>query len=258
MDQTVEIAEAYKLAEAIETARKAGTNSRQAVSQYLAFLRDNQAMLEPCLPDERNLFYTFPLDWDDIKQLADAGLQYYLDAVREYNFEGWSGDQLPPEFFLMRNIVSAYLSGTDFESIAGDYASLTKLEELVAEEVWTLRCLDDPSVAEAPAIKRVYLNACGLEVFPQQLYRAATLEELCISYCRTREDILYPFFAIPYGISRLTRLKKLNLAGIGLTNLPSEILEMPWLEQLNLMSNDIPEIDQEKLREALPNTKILF
>lgn len=258
MSQTAEIAEAYRLAETIENARKAGADSREAERQYFAFLRGHQAALEPHLPDERNLFYTFPLDWDDIKRLADAGLQYYLDAVREYNFEGWSGDQLPPEFFLMRNIVSAYLSGTDFESIAGDYASLSKLEELVAEEVWTLRFLDDPSVAEAPAIKRVYLNACGLEVFPQQLYKAETLEQLCISYCRTREDILYPFFTIPPGISRLTRLKTLNLAGIGMTNLPPEILEMSWLEQLNLMSNDIPEIDQDRLRAALPQTKILF
>jgi hypothetical protein len=258
MSQTAEIAEAYRLAEAIENARKAGTDSREAERQYFAFLRGNQAALEPHLPYERNLFYTFPLDWDDIKRLADAGLQYYLDAVREYNFEGWSGDQLPPEFFLMRNIVSAYLSGTDFESIAGDYASLSKLEELVAEEVWTLRFLDDPSVAEAPAIKRVYLNACGLEVFPQQLYKAETLEELSISYCRTREDMLYPFYAIPRGISRLTRLKVLDLAGIGLTNVPLEILEMTWLEKLNLMSNDIPEIDQGRLRAALPNTKILF
>jgi Leucine-rich repeat (LRR) protein len=165
---------------------------------------------------------------------------------------------LPPEFFLMRNIVTAFLSGTNFGSIAGDYASLTRLEELVAEEVWTLRRLDDPSVAEAPAIRRITINACGLEVFPRQLYKATTLEELSISYCHNGEYLMYPFFAIPAGIAQLTRLKVLGLAGIGITNLPPDLLEMTWLETLNLMGNDLSVGDRARLLAALPNTKILL
>lgn len=258
MSQPPEIAEAYRLAEEIETARKAQSDSGNAEQRYIAFLRDNQAALEPHLPAERSLFYTFPLRWDDISLLADSGLQYYLDGIQEFSFEGWTGDQLRPEFFLMRNIVTVYFSGTNFESIAGDYASLLKLEELVAEEVWALRFLDDPSVAEAPAIKRVHVNACGLEVFPRQLYKATTLEELSISYCHNGDYLMYPFFAIPSGISQLTRLKSLNLASIGITNLSPDILEMPWLEKLNLMGNDISPEDRARLHAALPNTKIFL
>jgi hypothetical protein len=253
-----EIAEAYRRAEAIGSARKADADTRTLEREYVAFLRDNQAALEPKLRSERSLFYTYPQRWEDIRFLADNGAQFYLDAVREYDFEGWAGDELPPEFFLFRNIETAYLGGTDFELIAGDWKSLKKLKTLSADEIWTLRELDNPSVAEAPAIESVAFNWCGLEVFPQQLFAATTLKRLSVAYCHDGSLHLYPFPRIPPGISKLTNLKELDLSGLGLSEIPPDLLEMTWLKALFLFENLIEKKDQERLRTALPNTKIQF
>lgn len=250
------VAEAYRLAEEIESGRKAQADTRDAEQRYIVFLRENQAALERHLPKERSLFYTFPLTWEDVRLLADSGLQYYLDGIREYSFEGWDGDRLPPEFFLMRNIVTAVFSGTNFSSISGDYASLTRLEELIIEEVAALKSLDEPSVALAPAIRRITINACDLKVFPAQLYDATTLEELAICYCNDGDMGTYPFATIPPGISQLKRLKILDFSGLGLTSLPPEFLEMPWLRQLALYRSEFSEAEIAALRQALPKTKI--
>jgi Leucine-rich repeat (LRR) protein len=254
-----QLSKVYQFAEAVQSTRQANSDDTEAVHQLLEYLHEKQADLEQHLPHERDLFFTFPSCWEDLKLLADSGLQYYLDSIREFDCEGWSGTALPPEFFLMRHLVTAYLGGTNFESISGNYAAMPRLETLVAEEVWALHALDDPSVAEAPRIQEVAISACELHEFPVQLYRASTLTSLTISYCHNSSYLTYPFSTIPPGIAQLRQLKKLDLAGIGLYEIPAELFEMTWLEKLNLLTNDmIPLSQRNQLIAALPNTTILF
>jgi hypothetical protein len=76
------IAEAYELAEEIESLWKAGSDSCDAKNRYIGLLRWNKAALEPLLPGERDLFYAFRLERDDIRRLSDCDLQYDLAGIR--------------------------------------------------------------------------------------------------------------------------------------------------------------------------------
>ena len=256
MSRPPEVDRVLALAQDIEQARAIGVAGADIEARLIDCLKLNRDTLEPHLRGEQRIFSSYPSRRDDLARLADAGLHYVLDSIERFFCDGWRDAQLPPEFFLMRNLNYANVSGTCFESIAGDYAGLTKLETLVAEEVWTLRFLDDPSVADAPAIREVYLNACGLEVFPERLFDAATLESLTISYCHDGELLTRPFWRIPSGLSRLRSLKRLDLCAIGLEEVPEEMFSMTWLERLDLSSNRIDVATSAGLRSALPDTEL--
>jgi hypothetical protein len=247
-----------RLADAIEKGRRAGMPTGEQERQLVHLFREHHEALAPVLPAERYLLLTFPGCWEHVKLLADENLHYVLESIKEFYTEGWEGTEIPPEFFLMRNLETVSFSGCDLESLAGNYAALPRLQELVAEEVWTLKFLDEPSVARAPAIERVVISACDLQVFPTALYDVPTLTHLVISYCNDGYFLTRPFTELPPGISRLRSLQELDLAGIGLLSLPDELYSMTWLRQLNLLTTHLSGHILERLQEALPTTKLLF
>ena len=63
--------------------------------------------------------------------------------------------------------------------------------------------------------------------------------------------------SIPAEFENLEKLKYLNLYNNELTSLPAEFGKLKKLEELDLRNNPIPKEEIEKLKELLPNCKIL-
>lgn len=250
------LATANELALRCEAARHGRPFDPAAEDAMFAFLRSCRDELAAATTGEAEFLKSFPCRFANFPRLADEGLLFVLEAIATFNGEGFAGERLPAEFFLMRNVEAIWLSGTCLSSVSGDYASLPRLQTFVMEEVWALERLDDPSVAEAPAIESVDLNACGLTAYPKQLHRAGALKHLSVSYCHDGHGLTRPFAELPAGLADLRSLRNLKLAGIGLSRLPEELFQMDWLESLVLLSNEIPEEQQERLRSALPTTGI--
>lgn len=61
-----------------------------------------------------------------------------------------------------------------------------------------------------------------------------------------------------YGISKLKKLRVLDISFNGLEHLPEEIYGMGTLQEINLQYNHLPKAERERVAQAFPNTKIDF
>lgn len=244
------------LADEAQAARAAGKPNHPLEHSLLEEFHQQESLLVNTLQEQRDLLLTFPCCWDQLCLLVRQGPAYLRDSYTELYTEGWSGSEVPPELFELRNLEHLCFSGCDLESVAGDYSKLKRLRTVGAEEVWTLRFLDDPSPALAPAVEEIYFSACNFEVFPVSVFEARRLRKLSISYCHNGDFLTRPFTSIPPGLSTLRGLEYLDLAGIGLRGLPEDLFQMSWLRELNLLSTDLPRSTKERLKSALQATKI--
>ncbi|MBF6594737.1 MAG: WGR domain-containing protein [Thermaceae bacterium] len=71
----------------------------------------------------------------------------------------------------------------------------------------------------------------------------------------SRPDLIPEHLA---GISKLKKLKKLDLSFSRLEHLPEEIYGMGTLQEINLQYNHLSKAERERVAQAFPNTKIDF
>jgi len=83
-----------------------------------------------------------------------------------------------------------------------------------------------------------------------ELFELKNLQILGLSHNQLKE--------IPPDIGKLKNLKELIIWNNQLKDLPKEIKELRKLEVLELKDNPIPIENQKKIKELLPDTKIMF
>lgn len=94
------------------------------------------------------------------------------------------------------------------------------------------------------------LGANKITVLSPELFEIKNLQILGLSHNQLKE--------IPPDIRKLKKLKELIIWNNQLNDLPEEIKELKKLKVLELKDNPIPIENQKKIKELLPNTKIMF
>jgi Leucine-rich repeat (LRR) protein len=107
-------------------------------------------------------------------------------------------------------------------------------------------------VAKLPNLQAIFLAGNAALDLKQVLDQLSTLP---IQELYLRENQLS---ALPPEVAKLQNLRQLDLSFNKYTTLPAEIGKLPNLQILNLLENKFVDVEKDKVRKLLPNTKIIF
>lgn len=145
---------------------------------------------------------------------------------------------LPQEIGEMDNLVGLevfYLKLKEFPVF------LTNLKNLEKINFCKTRIKSLPKeLSELKKVKVFNLNSCSFKKFPKELYHLDQLEELLMSvgYSGSSQSI----GDLPEGISKLKKLRKLDLGGNKISAIPSDFGQLEALEDLNLSESPITSL----------------
>ncbi len=209
---------------------------------------------------EDNLWVTFPVQMffqyhaAEIRALPEAPSirarvaavpSLYTEPILSYlgPGEGLAGRQLPTLMNLVRN-----LSGRGLQALPGDLAEAPGLRQL---SLAGNRLVSLPDwLTSLVSLRHLDLSGNLFQALPSSLTSLADLEELDLS-----GNVLT---GLPADLSGMASLKVLDLRGNLLTDVPADLGRWPDLEILDLTGNPLPVSTVERLRQALPDVKILF
>jgi len=114
-----------------------------------------------------------------------------------------------------------------------------------AKEVTSL----EAAVKQPESVLKLNLSYNGLTEFPSEVLKCTALQVLDVSN--------NGLTALPDDIIRLELLQHLNLAANGLKKLPKNLDKLKYLKTLDVSHNQLAFSELERLRQTLPNVKIL-
>jgi Leucine-rich repeat (LRR) protein len=165
-----------------------------------------------------------------------------LVGLKKLTIGGNRFKTLPSWIGCLKNLSSLLISENQFEYLPPEIGSLTSLEDLSIDGT----CCSSPAQKPAPNrlvslphaigrlsnLKSIFIYETALESLPEELYQLTNLQNLLIM-----DDNLQ--FVSP-TIENLTNLKRLDLSNNQhLFALPSEIGNLPSLQELDLFGTDI-------------------
>jgi len=137
-----------------------------------------------------------------------------FSSLRSLDLSGNRISSLPPDIGKLRNLEVLNIYGNRIDSVPREFGQLKNLRKLLARK--------------------------GFKSFPEVIGELENLEELEISgIFRTRGDKLPEF---PLAVTKLRKLKKLDVCDNAFKAIPKEILNLENLEELNLEASVIKSI----------------
>ncbi|MDO5639368.1 MAG: leucine-rich repeat protein [Neisseria sp.] len=152
-----------------------------------------------------------------------------LRQLRELNLNSNGLQQMPTGLFELAGLRILDLGMNDFKYIPKEIARLTQLKTLI------IHSNHSPPLDTRNLWQRI-------AVFEH-------LETLALWSCQAKMEI-------PEAISALKKLKSLDVDNNKITRLPKSLEKMVWLQKLRISTNLLPPSETERLRAALPNTRI--
>ena len=155
---------------------------------------------------------------------------------------------LSPEIGKLSNLTWLNLSYTRLTTLPQEILKLTKLINLNLSynQITTL----PPEIVELSNLTSLDLTGNQLTTLPPEIVELSNLTSLYLDGNQ--------LITLPPDIGKLSNLITLNLLSNKLTSLPANIGNLSNLTILYLFANQIPESEQEKIKELLPNCEIVF
>lgn len=100
-------------------------------------------------------------------------------------------------------------------------------------------------------------DVCGLDVSNQTMFSLA----VGVSYIETLKVLDLSgnmMLELPKWLGDMPQLRQLDVSQNRLTSLPDTMTALRGLEVLDLRENPLPQEEVANIRQALPNTKVLF
>lgn len=150
-----------------------------------------------------------------------------IDTVTRLNRDFNCLDSIPMEVFAMKNLeqlnIDVFIEG-----------------KLLQKEVRRLKKL-----------KRLLLGKSKITQLPNEIGQLENLEELYVLGGRE-------LTSVPKEIGSCTKLKKMSFFRNKLTTSPDEIVHLKSLKSLDLRENNFSQTERERIKQLLPNCKIVF
>ena len=170
---------------------------------------------------------TIPRDIQKLKQLEKLNLRYKY--IRE----------LPKEIVGLTNLKILILGGNLLNTLPNNLGKLSSLTQLI---LWQNQLSELPlSCANLTNLRILNLDNNNFSIFPKCIKGMKKLESLsigCGTVCRGNNKIN----DIPDWIGTLSNLNSLNLSGLGLKELNSNICKLDKLLYLGLYNNKLKEL----------------
>jgi Leucine-rich repeat (LRR) protein len=180
----------------------------------------------------------------------------HLKKVQELIFSGNALGSIHPKISrLQPNLKHLLLYGTNLSTLPGPVLSLTNLEELDLYHN-RLKALP-PQIGQLKKLRLLYLSYNQLRHLPDELGQLTQLREIYAHHNQLRElpaslanltELETAFFqynqlagALPPVLLNLKNLRRVNLEGNRLGEMPEAVLEWPQLQFLRLNDNLIPD-----------------
>ncbi|HET7098664.1 MAG TPA: leucine-rich repeat domain-containing protein [Patescibacteria group bacterium] len=179
-----------------------------------------------------------PLLTNDVLGIPNAGFDYLHNinkfpaevlaqpsAFKLLNIITGSIKVIPKEIGAMTNLHTLQIGDNNLKSLPGEIGNLSELESL-------------------------NLGGNKLKTIPESIRNLTKLKKL---YLYNNKIV-----ALPESIGDLSSLEILDLHSNSLKSLPQEIGNLINLKTLYLGGNSISKVEQQNIRNALPNTQIFF
>jgi Leucine-rich repeat (LRR) protein len=155
---------------------------------------------------------------------------------------------LPKEIGQLTNLTSLSLPVNQLTRLPSEIGQLTNLTSLNLS-VNQLTHLPE-QIGQLTNLTRLYLNSNPLISLPAEIGQLTNLTKLHLSTIKLT--------SLPREIGQLTNLTELSLSCNRLTSLPREIGQLTNLRLCYLRDNLLSQIEQEKIKQLLPNCDIRF
>lgn len=206
------------------------------------FLNKNTEKAQPdtfvVLPDKDTLRVCF-----DLAKATKEPLQ-----VKELNLQNTGLNQIPPEVFRCKNLYVLRLDGNNISEIPD---SIKKLKLLTTISLSENNLQTFPkALLYVPTLKKIDLSKNGLRRIPRKIKKLDKLEEI----------ILWGnnFSRFPPAMLFLPGLKEIDLSMNPLRRVSPRIKKLDKLHHLDLDETRLSPQKQEKLKERLPQTEVIF
>lgn len=168
-----------------------------------------------------------PRDIQQLKQLEELNLRYKYIT------------KLPREIVGLTNLKILVLGGSLLNTLPSNLGKLSSLTQLI---LWQNQLSELPlSYANLTNLRILNLDNNNFSIFPECIKGMEKLESLsigCGTVCRGNNKISH----IPDWIGTLSNLNSLNLSGLGLKELNSNICKLNKLLYLGLYRNKLKEL----------------
>lgn len=156
--------------------------------------------------------------------------------------------ELPPEFAQLR-LQLLNLDATKFRTFPLEICGITSLEILSMRRCFFIRSLPD-EIGALTQLKSFSLASGQLRTLPESFGALSELTSLDLADNNVR--------SLPVSIVQLDKLEKLDLSKNQLKILPEGLAGWKSLKELDLRHNKFLPIDQEDIKEQLPECQIRF
>ena len=162
----------------------------------------------------------------------------YPDTITRLNLSGCKIYSLPFNIEFFSNLIHLDLSATGLTSLPMEIGQLTSLEtlNLSSNELTYL----PTEVGDLKSLKSLNLKNNKLTSIPQEIFRLKNLEELDLDYELSGFESAY--FLIQKALVSPDTVSKLNLSGLDLAFIPSEIGQLRNIRHLDLSDNQLSEL----------------
>ncbi|BAZ27731.1 Miro domain-containing protein [Cylindrospermum sp. NIES-4074] len=207
-----------------------------------------------CLPPEiSNLSNLKSLTLESIGKLKDLPAEFSeLDALEELSVQYCGFLEVPQPIFELKNLknldihMSSYMDRRSHFLISSRIGNLHQLQKLKISGSFIYALPDE--ISNLSALEELDLQCYYLNKLPNNIGNLHNLKELHFFGSKS-------ITSLPDSLSRLTNLQTLTLMDLRTGHIPEVLFKMPFLQILRLDS-DAPQKEIERLKKALPNTKV--
>lgn len=169
-----------------------------------------------------------------------------LSYLKELNLSHNQLSFLPEDFTYIRYLEVLNLSHNEFKNFPNE---LIKCNYLTILD-FSHNQLSEIGPLKYARIVNLNLSYNSFTEIPKSIYKLKTLRKLDLSNNSLSK--------VPDRITALRKLNELDLSNNSLTALPTSIHTLSNLVTLNLAGNSFSEAEKERIRKALPLTKVIF
>lgn len=155
------------------------------------------------------------------------------------------------------------LTGINLHELPAELLDLACLEHLDLTGSLGARLVDFPDLSRLPRLRVLRLSGSGRsrtflpESTADRLWNLTGLEELALARWGGDRSRRAPCAALPDdAFTGMVHLRRLDLSGNGLSTLPESLFHLRHLDHLDLRYTKLDEPTRQRLRAALPATRI--